>query len=317
MDSAETNPAAEAQAPAVTAANSTAAAKPFDFRHPVFLSSAEWRKLRIELDEFVESIGALLSTYLRLEFGLQIGRLQTVSFNEFTGTVPSPTQLALFKLEPMRGISILEIRPLIGSAIVDRLLGGPGQPINPLRNLSEMEVALLDQVVQVLLNEWTKQWGKVQDLRAEILGHENNPKFLQSSSGDTIMLVATLEARMGECVDQIQLAFPYSTLEPLVKKLAQSAAPSAAAAAQASGAPAMKWNRTLDDVPITVSAQWPAMKITTRALLALKPGEVLELNPELSEKIEIRLGSMTKFKGRLGTRDNKWAIQITEISKTS
>jgi flagellar motor switch protein FliM len=316
MDSAETNPAAEAPAPAAIPANSGVAAKPFDFRHPVFLSSAEWRKLRIELDEFVESIGALLSTYLRLEFGLQIGKLQTVSFNEFTSTVPSPTQLALFKLEPMRGISILEMRPVIGSAIVDRLLGGPGQPINPPRNLSEMEVALLDQVVQVLLNEWTKQWSKVQDLRAEILGHENNPKFLQSSSGDTIMLVATLEARMGECVDQIQLAFPYSTLEPLVKKLAQSGGPSSATT-QAPQPPAIKWNRTLDDVPITVSAQWPTMKITTRALLTLKPGEILELNPELSEKIEIRLGSVTKFKGRLGTRENKWAIEITEISKSS
>src|SRR3954468_17892648 len=246
MDSAETNPAAEAPAPAAIPANSGVAAKPFDFRHPVFLSSAEWRKLRIELDEFVESIGALLSTYLRLEFGLQIGKLHTVSFNEFTSTVPTPTQLALFKLEPMRGISILEIRPLIGTAIVDRLLGGPGQPINPPRNLSEMEIALLDQVVQVFLTEWSKQWRKVQELRAEILGHENNPKFLQSSSGDTIMLVATLEARMGECVDQIQLAFPYSTLEPLVKKLAQSAGPANQGATQAPVIPSIKWNRALD-----------------------------------------------------------------------
>jgi len=315
MESAETNPVAEKAAePLVSTAAS--AARPFDFRHPVFLSSAEWRKLRVELDEFVESIGALLSTYLRLEFGLQIGKLHTVSFNEFTTTVPTPTQLALFKLEPMRGISILEIRPLIGTAIVDRLLGGPGQPINPPRNLSEMEIALLDQVVQVFLTEWSKQWRKVQELRAEILGHENNPKFLQSSSGDTIMLVATLEARMAECVDQIQLAFPYSTLEPLVKKLTQSSTPTPGSVPNAPPQPAIKWNSALDDVPMPVIAQWPAMKMTTRALLALKPGEILELKPELSEKIEIRVGSMTKFKGRLGTRENKWAIQITEICKT-
>src|SRR5690349_1721872 len=127
MESAESNPAEAENAatePAIPPSSvSSPAAKPFDFRHPVFLSSAEWRKLRVELEEFVESIGALLSTYLRLEFGLQIGKLHTVSFNEFTTTVPTPTQLALFKLEPMRGISILEIRPLIGSAIVDRLLG--------------------------------------------------------------------------------------------------------------------------------------------------------------------------------------------------
>src|SRR5688572_29040564 len=113
---------------------SPGSAKRLDFRHPVFLSSCEWRKPRMELEEFVESMGALLSTYLRLQFGLQLGKLQTLSFNELTSSVSGPTQIALFKLEPMRGISLLEFRPLIGSAIVDRLLGGPGQPGAEPRN---------------------------------------------------------------------------------------------------------------------------------------------------------------------------------------
>jgi flagellar motor switch protein FliM len=65
-----------------------------------------------------------------------------------------------------------------------------------------------------------------------------------------------------------------------------------------------------------LTAQWPGMKITTRELLALKPGEILDLKPEHSDKIEIRLGSLVKFKARLGTRENKWAFQITEICKT-
>ena len=293
-------------------ANSAPGLKRFDFRHPSFLSTSEWRKLRLELDEFTESLGALLSTYFRLEFVLQIGKLDTLSFNELTTALATPTQLALFKLDPLRGISLLEIRPVIGMAMVDRLLGGPGQPASP-RNLTDMETALLDQVVELILAEWRKQWSKVQELHPEILGHENNPRFLQSSSGETLMLIITLEARMGECVDQIQLAFPYSAVEPLIKSITKNSAPTAAPAAPQP--PAIQWNSALEKIPLTITAQWPKFEMPTRALLDLKPGEFIEIKPELSEQIELHIGPVAKFKGRLGTAENKWAIQITDICK--
>ena len=290
-----------------------AAGKRFDFRHPVFLSSAEWRKIRMEVEEFVESLGSLLSTYLRLDFSLQLGKLDTANFNEFTASLPSPTHLTLFKLEPLRGISVAEIRPGIGLGIVDRLLGGPGKPATLDRNLTEMEVALMDQFVQIMLGEWCKQWIRLQELRAEILGHENNPKFLQSSSGETVLLVVTLEARMGECVGQIQLAFPYNAIEPLVNKLTETLpAPAQPLPSTPAGG---KWNRNLDTIPLTLTCRWPSFKLPTRDLLKLKPGDVLELDPHAAEKIEVRLGKLTKFHGRLGTKENKWAIQITEITK--
>lgn len=288
-------------------------AQAFDFRHPVFLSSPEWRKLRMEVGEFVESLGALLSTYFRLEFSLQLGRLQTTPFSEFCSSLPSPTHLSIFKLEPLRGVSVLELRPAIGLAIVDRLLGGPGQPASLDRDLTEMEVALLDQAVQIMLGEWCKQWARFQELRAEIFGHENNPKFLQCASGETTMLVVTLEARMGEIVDQIQLAMPYGSLEPLVQKLTQSSGP--AAAPPSAAPPAQKWNQKLDDLVVTLTAQWPPLRLPTRALAGLKAGDVLDLVPEASDRIELRAGKVTKFKGRLGTRDGKWAVQILSICK--
>lgn len=333
MDAPENQPEPQA-APAASSETEPApkpALKPFDFRHPVFLSSAEWRKLRFEVNEFVESLAALLSTYFRLEFDLQVSNLRTIPFNEFVAEVPSPTHLALFKLEPHRGISVLEIRPKLGLAMVERLLGGPGKPGGEVRNLTEMEIALLDQVVHMFLSEWCRQWVRIDTLQGRILGHENNPKFLQTSSGDTILFVVTLEARINDCVDQAQIAIPFSIIEPLVKKLAESApaASASASAAPANGAaagtsqataatpatPALKWNRNFDDMPLTISAQWPSIKMKARAVLSLKVGEILPLKPETTEKIELRIGKIPKFKGRLGTREGNWAIQITEICK--
>jgi flagellar motor switch protein FliM len=287
--------------------------KRFDFRHPVFLSSPQWRKIRGDIDEFAEGVAALLSTYMRLEFTLQVGKLDTTSFNDFTAELPPATHLTLFKLEPLRGVSIIEIRPGIGLGIVDRLLGGPGKPATLDRTLTEMEVALMDQLVQLLLGEWCKQWKRFQELRAEIFGHENNPRFLQSSGGDTIMLLIVLDARMAECTGQIQIAIPYHAFEPVLTKLTETIP--AATAPALSKAPSLKWNRSLDAVPINIRAQCPSFKMAARELFKLKVGEVVPLHPHCAEQIELRVGNLTKFRGRLGTREEKWAVQITEISK--
>lgn len=290
------------------------AVQPFDFRHPVFLSSGHWRRLRMELDEFAESVAAMLSTYLRLDFALQVGKLQTLSFNEFTAALPTPTQLILFKTDPLRGICIVDVRPSIGLAIVDRLLGGPGQAASLERNLSEMEVALLDQFIEILLGEWCKHWKNLFDFRAQVLGHENNGRFLQTSSGGTMMLLVSIEARLGESLGQIQLVFPYNTIEPLVEKLGQEiqAQPSSVHSPTAP----VRWNKVLDDLPLQLKARWPATKIPTRKILTLKVGDLLELQPEMAERIELCLGKAVKFQGRLGMHGEGRAVQITKILKS-
>ena len=64
-----------------------------------------------------------------------------------------------------------------------------------------------------------------------------------------------------------------------------------------------------------MNARWPAMKVPTRKLMELQVGSVLELKAEEIEKLELQVGKVVKFRGRLGTRDKKWAIQITEVCK--
>ena len=77
----------------------------------------------------------------------------------------------------------------------------------------------------------------------------------------------------------------------------------------------IKWNRGLDVVSVKLTAQCPSVKVSARELLSLKVGEVLPLQPQSAGHIDVRIGNITKFRGRLGTRDQKWAVEITEVSK--
>ncbi|MDX1952355.1 MAG: FliM/FliN family flagellar motor switch protein [Verrucomicrobiota bacterium] len=288
----------------------------YDFRQPTFLSATELRKIRMEHEGFVQSLASLLSIYLRVEFGVKLARLQTMTFQKFSEILPSPSHLTLFKVEPLRGICILDINPRLGLTIVDRLMGGAGHSITTNRDLSDIEVVLLDQAIQIILSEWCKHWAKIQELRPVLLGHETNGKYLQTSSPDTVMLVVSIEASMGDCVEHLQLGFPYATLDPLTRQLDAELHDE-----KHSGAPVItekpKWNRELESLKIPLTAEWPGIAMTARELANLKVGDILEIDPEAANQVQVRLSQIGKFIGRIGSRNNRRAVEITQIIKSS
>lgn len=287
----------------------------YDFRNPAFLAAAELRRLRVAHEEYVARIAALLSIYLRIEFTGKLQKLQTVAYNKFTESIGSPAHLVLFKMEPLRGICILDISPRLGLTMVDRLMGGAGHSVSENRDLSEIEGALLDQGVQIIIGEWANYWKDVQELRPVILGHENNAQYLQTAHSDTVMLVVTLEARMADCVETVQLAFPYGTIESIVRQLGAKLDAEGEMSSSTSGQKP-KWNPELEKARIKVTAEWPALEMTARDLANLKVGDVLPMEPEVVNHVRLRLASMPKFMGRLGTKGNKWAVELTQPIKS-
>src|SRR5450432_4103115 len=78
-------------------AGEAAKVEPYDFRNPTFLSEIELRRLRLLHEDFIRYLSARLSLFLRMEFGLKMAKLTTVSYSKFTETLPNPTHLCLFK----------------------------------------------------------------------------------------------------------------------------------------------------------------------------------------------------------------------------
>ncbi|MSU62193.1 MAG: flagellar motor switch protein FliM [Pedosphaera sp.] len=283
--------------------------QPYDFRNPVFLSSGELRKLRLRHEEYIRALAARLSIYLRLDFTLQMSKLQTIPYQKFIESLSNPTHLTMFRVEPLRGVFLLDVHPRLGLTIVDRLMGGPAHSVNADHDMSEIEMALLDQTVQLVMSEWCSHWSKIQDLRPTLLGHETNGRFLQTAAHDTVMLVLSIEARIGDCMEAMQIAFPYYALEPMLRQMSltidtvidEGAKPARTVA---------KWSRDFDDVHVPIVAEWRGLELTAREITQLKVGDVVELDPDCSSQVVVRLANMPKFSARLGTKGNKWAVEL-------
>ena len=284
--------------------------QPFDFRQPAFLAPAEMRRIRLRFEDFIRGLAANLSIYLRVEFGMRMSKLQTLSYQKLIESLPNPTHLTLFKAEPLKGICLMDVPPRLGLTIVDRLLGGPGHGVTGGRDLSDIESALLGEVTAQILKDWCNQWEPVEQLHPVTLGTETTPRFLHTCAHDTVMLILGIEASLGDCVEEIQMAFPYYTVEPLVRSLAASTTLDKDSSARVEGK--TRWNEELNGIPVGVTAEWQGLEMAVRSLAALKPGDVLALDPQCFSQVVVNLARKPKFRGRLGTRAQNWAVELTE-----
>lgn len=279
-----------------------------DFRQSGFLAPSELRRIRLRNEQFIRSLASRLAMFLRLEFTLQLTKLQIVSYQKFTEALPNPTHITLFKADPLKGVGLLVIPPRLGLTFVDRLLGGPGQALDANRDLTDIEIALIDQIATLVLSEWCNHWPEMKELRPSLLGHENNSKFLQTATPDTAMLILTMNGGVGENLDPIQFVFPYTTVEPLMRLLAP-ALPQSDIKPASAGKP--KWNSEFDDVKVPLLVEWYGLKVSAGEIARLQAGDVLMLDPASAAQVQLRFNLVPKFIGRPGTSGGKWAVQLT------
>jgi len=283
--------------------------EPYDFRNPVFLTEVELRRVRIRHEEFIRYLAARLSIFLRLEYSLKMSRLSTLTYSKYTETIPNPAHVVLFKVDQLRGVGAIDINPRLALTMVDRMLGGKGHSVQGERYLTEIEINLVDDVANIILDEWCRQWKVERELNASIIGHESNGRFLETAPADSIMLVLTMEAGVGDCSESIQIGIPYYTLEPIIKKMYEDKEkeinPDVVGAHKA-------WQGSFDQVDIPIQAEWDADSMTVREVSHIRPGDVIRFPKTVLKDTRVRLSDTIKFRGEAGLDKNRVAVKISE-----
>ena len=299
--------------PEVTPAAALVATGPqlYELTQRTLFNAAELRRLTADHESIRRGCAVRLAVLFRTEFELKLTSLNTPTFRQFTGEMPQPTHLTLFKVEPLRGVGVLEMSPSLALSLLDRLMGGLGAADIPSRELTEIEVALLGQITHLITEGWCAHWKIGKELKSSLIGNENDPRFLQTSPPDSTMLVAAFDARIGDASGKIRIALPFSTVEPILQTIrAELKPPVEPPLPTTTPAKPAAWNPALDHVTIPVTAELPGPQITARELQQLKVGDVLPISADAASLVQVKLGGVPRFSARLGTRDQHWAVEV-------
>lgn len=306
---------AVAEAQATTPLGEGLPGQPGSALHPEFpkissFSAGEMRIIKSRHEEFIRAAGGRLSGHLRTECGLQLTKLESERFQPLMDKLPNPTHLTLFRLDPSGSVALLEIPPKLALNLVDRELGGPGLFPDEPRDLTKIETRLLTRLIDIFTSEWCNTWRDAIECKPVVLRYETSGQYVKVHGPDVMLLVLGMELRIGDMVEQMQLAVPHPVLEAMMKKLnAETEAGEKSKTARAPAPPA--WNPGLNQLELRISAEWSDLELTAAQLGDLKPGDVLPVPAATAQKVQILVHGLPKFVGDLGKCGQQWAVKIS------
>lgn len=285
---------------------------PYDFRRPNRIAKEQVRTLQMLHDAFSRSLSSSLSAYLRSLVEVQLSSVEQVTYGEFMGAIATPSVLGIFEMTPLKGGAIVDLNPHLVFPMIDRILGGPGRATMQVRELTEIERALVERVFRKLLADLQQAWVQMARLQVRLLNIETNPQFVQLTSPNDVAILVTFDIRMGNGEGVMSLCFPFAMLEPLLPKLMTQRWFGASPGAEG-GQVSRELDSHLRVTPLELRAVLEPIQIPINALTQLAPGDVLPLAWKDDMGVIVEVGGRAQFVGRAGRKQRRRAVEITTV----
>lgn len=286
--------------------------KEYDFSRPAKFSKEHLRTLEIIFEHFGRLLGSNLPAYLRKNVQVEVMNSEAVTYSEFSNALSNPVLLGIVNMAPLTGNIILEIATNIGYTIIDRLLGGVGEPLLKAREFSEIELSILERIFNIIIDLLREPWKNVVEITPYLERIETNSQFAQIISPTEMIAIVTININIGGVEGLMNVCLPYITLEDIMDKLNTKYWFSTMQKRDESSY-ADVIETAINRALIPVSAELGRSTITVIDFINLQIGDIIKLNRNIEEELDIYVGNIVKFKAVPGSFTNNYAVKITEI----
>ncbi len=287
--------------------------KVYDFKRPDKFSKDQIRTLYMLHENFARLLNTYLAAHLRSFVNINVASVDQLTYEEFIRSLPNPSVISIFQMRPLKGNVLLEINPNIVFAIIDRLFGGPGAPPAKPRPLTDIEEVIVKRVLAKALENFQDAWKQVIALDPHMDAIETNPQFTQIVPPNDMVVIITLQAKIGQAEGLLNICIPYLVLEPIMSKLSTTFWVASSMAKSSTDENVSALQRKLEKTLIPMVVQLGSIRISVHEMLGLTPGDVLQLETRVDEELRVFVGSSEKFRCMPGIAGKKLAVQVTQI----
>lgn len=286
--------------------------KNYDFARPAKFSKEHLRTLEIIFEHYGRLLSTNLPVYLRKAIQVEVMNSEAVSYSEFSNALSNPVLLGIINFAPLKGNIILEIASNLGYAMVDRMLGGEGEPLEKTREFSEIELLIIERILTVCVNLLHEPWENVVDIHPRLERIETNSQFAQIISPSEMIAIVTIDIKIGDVEGLMNVCLPYLTLEDIMDKLNTK-----------------YWYSTMQDkdeqqyvdaietliskAPIPMKAVLGNSTISVSDFSGLQVGDIIRLDTKVNQELDVFVGNIKKFTALPGSSGDKYAVRITSV----
>lgn len=266
--------------------------------------------LEIINDRFSRLATSALANTMRKRVDVNPISIDMSKFGDFMRSLPVPTSINIFKIEPLRGNALLVVDTRLVFSLVENFFGGAGsQPKIEGRDFTPIEQSIIVKVVKLILANLEDAWRPVHEVSVEWLRSEINPQFATIVPPSDVVVVISFEVELENALGSLVLALPYATIEPIRSKLY---AAFQTERLEIDHAWISRFRDRLMETPVNMEVTFGTTKITGRQLLDMKVGDILLLDQDEDDLLTAWVQGILKFSGHPGFVKGNKAFKIVK-----
>ena len=223
-----------------------------------------------------------------------------------------PVILGIINFTPLNGQIIIDLATNLGYAMLDRMLGGSGVPLEKNREFSEIELTIIQKLLIMFTQLLREPWKNVIDINPVLQRLETNPQFAQVIAPNDMIAIVTLNMKIGDVEGFMNVCLPFFTLEDVMDKLNTK-----------------YWFSTMQEnrdenyedyieslirkVDIPIRAVLGKSTISVNDFMNLQVGDCIRLDSRVDDDMNIFVGNIKKFTALPGAEKDSYAVRITSV----
>jgi len=268
--------------------------KEFDFKKPSKFAKDHIRLLEIVHDSFATISETHLSMQTRTTVEISLNMIEQTTFGGYIESLSDRCYICTLKAPIFDGDVVLQFREEAAFAILDRLLGGKGTE-KVEREMSEIEINLMNGIIKDMLSSFKDAWVNVAALDMKIKDVETNPQFIRAVVSNEMCLVLNFGITINEEMSYFTFCLPYSSIKPVLDKLStRSWLTDGKTLHDASKGNMISKNIT--GVDLEASVILGETKATISEIQNLEKGDVIRLSKGVSKPMDMSIGEHNIFK---------------------
>ncbi|AJD01140.1 TPA: flagellar motor switch protein FliM [Campylobacter lari subsp. concheus] len=286
----------------------------YDFKRPNRVSKEQLRSIKGIHDKLARNLASQISSMMRSIVEIKLHSVDQMTYGEFLMSLPSPTSFNVFSIKPLDGNCVLEINPSIAFPMIDRLLGGQGESFDTLRELTEIELNLLDSILRIIMQRLKESWMNVTEIYPSVEAKESSPNVVQIVSQNEIVIMVVMEIIIGNSSGMVNICYPVVHLESILSRLANRDIMMGETSAKKSRNKELK--TLIGRAEVIYEAMLGKTFINVNEFLDLKQGDILKLDRSADDKAIVAIDKKEVFLAQVGLHRFRKSIKILELIKT-
>ncbi|MDX1809782.1 MAG: flagellar motor switch protein FliM [Sulfurospirillaceae bacterium] len=286
----------------------------YDFKRPNRVSKEQLRAVKGIHDKMARNLAAQVSSIMRSIVEIQLHSVDQMTYGEFLMSLPIPTSFNVFSIKPLDGSCAIEINPSIAFPMIDRLLGGIGESFEVTRELTDIELNLLDAILRIIMQRLKEAWAPVTDMYPAVEAKESSPNVVQIVSQNEIVIMVVMEISIGNSSGMINICYPVIYLEPILSRLANRDIMLGETSSKKSRNKEL--NALIGRAEVFAEAILGKTELSVGELLDLEKGDIVILNRPSDDHAIISIDKKDLFLGEIGLHRFRKSVKIEQLIKT-